>query len=357
MRKRILSLILTLSAGLTFLTGCGPSSPSESAAPTPTPEPINVYDYNLLTGLEKSADLPDGQRPVAIMINNAQPALPQTGIADADLIYEMETEWGVTRMMAVYSDYTKVPLVGPVRSARDQFVQLVLPLNAIFVHIGGSTYATEMLNYYQYQDIDGLYLGLTSFVFDEDRYQTKAQEHCWYTNASLIQQGINAVALSTSGTLEPVFQFGDPASSDGSASAVQFDFSDYGDAAFKYDTEAGRYLKEIYGAAQIDEGTGEQLSFTNLIVLFAKVGRKLETELTDFDLSSGEGYYFTGGGYQKIRWEKGDPENPLVLFDEKGDELSVAPGKSYIAIVSDAQRSTLTVDGAALEGATTEETA
>ena len=348
MKKRIFSLILALSTVFSLLTGCGSSDSEGSATPSPTPEPINVYDYNPLTGLDKSEDLPDGQRPVAIMINNAQPALPQSGIAAADVIYEMETEWGVTRMMAVYSDYTKVPLVGPVRSARDQFVQFVLPLNAIFVHIGGSTYATEMLNYYQYQDIDGLYLGLTSFVFDEDRYQTMAQEHCWYTNASLIQQGIDTVSLSTTGTLDPLFQFGTPSASEGAASELKFDFSDYGDAAFRYDDASGHYLKSIYGAAQIDEGTGEQLAFTNVFVLFAKVTRKLDTELTDFDLSSGEGYYFTGGGYQKIRWEKGDPESPLVVFNEKGDKLTVAAGKSYIAVVSDAKISTLNVDGASL---------
>lgn len=351
MKKRILSLILALSMGLLLLSGCGSSGSESSTTSAPVSGQTDTYPYNPLTGLEKSEDFPEGQRPVAIMINNAQPALPQTGIAAADVIYEMETEWGVTRMMAVYSDYTKVPLVGPVRSARDQFVQFLIPLNAIFVHIGGSIYATEMLNYYQYQDIDGLYLGLTSFVFDEDRYQTKAQEHCWYTNASLIQQGINAVSLSTSGTTQPLFDFGDPAASTGSATEIAFDFSDYGDAAFRYDAETGRYLKSIYGAPQIDEGTGEQLAFNNLFVLFTTVTRKMDTELTDFDLSSGEGYYFTGGGYQKIRWEKGSPENPLTVFDEKGDKLKVAPGKSYIAVVSDTRLSTLTVDGTALDPA------
>lgn len=154
----------------------------------------------LSPGWTRRDDLPDGQRPVAIMINNVQAALPQTGIGSADVIYEMETEGGITRMMAVYSDYTKVRWSGRCARRGTSSSSLVLPLNAIFVHIGGSTYANEMLNYYQYQDIDGLYLGLTAFVFDEDRYQNqgKAQEHCWYTSAELIGQGIGAVSnLST----------------------------------------------------------------------------------------------------------------------------------------------------------------
>ncbi len=350
MKKRFFALLTAFALSAALLAGCGGTDISGStAAPTPTPQPINVYDYNPLTGQEKAADLPDGQRPVAIMVNNVQAALPQTGIAAADVIYEMETEAGITRMMAVYSDYTKVPLVGPVRSARDQFVQFVLPLNALFVHIGGSTYANEMLNYYQYQDIDGLYLGLTAFVFDEERYKTKAQEHCWYTSAELIAQGISAVSgLSTTGTLIPLFQFGSAGSGEADAKEISFRFSSYGDAAFHYDAASGRYLKDIYGAAQLDAGTGEQLSFDNLFVLFAKVGYKADTQLTDFDLSEGEGYYFTGGRYTPIHWEKEGHEAPLKVYDEDGGELTVNPGKSYIAVVSTAQAGTLSIDGALL---------
>lgn len=351
MKKRIFALLLAFSLAASLLAGCG-GDPSDSApAPSPTPQPINVYDYDPLTGLDKADDLPDGQRPVAIMVNNVQAALPQTGISSADVIYEMETEAGITRMMAVYSDYTKVPLVGPVRSARDQFVQFVLPLNAIFVHIGGSTYANEMLNYYQYQDIDGLYLGLTAFVFDEDRYQNqgKAQEHCWYTSAELITQGINAVGLQTTGTLNPLFQFGSAADGSAPAKEISFRFSGYGDAAFHYDEATGSYLKDIYGSAQIDAGTGAQLSFTNLFVLYAKVGYKADTQLTDFDLTSGEGYYFTGGRYTPIHWEKEGHETQLKVYDESGKELTVNPGKSYIAVVSDKQADTLSVDGVLLE--------
>ena len=355
MKKRIFSFLLALSIGVLLLSGCSFSGSDPSAPSSSTSGQTETHSYNPLTGLEVGSDFPADQRPVAIMINNAQPALPQTGIASADVIYEMETEWGVTRMMAVYSDYTKVPLVGPVRSARDQFVQFLLPLNAVFVHIGGSIYATDMLNYYQYQDIDGLYLGLTSFVFDEDRYQTKAQEHCWYTNASLIQQGIDAVSLPTTGAPDPLFDFGAPDAPTAGGTELAFDFSDYGDAAFRYDPDTGLYLKSIYGAPQIDEGTGEQLSFTNLFLLFTEVTNKEDSVLTNFDLSSGEGYYFNGGGYRKIRWEKGNPDSPLKLYDENGDSLKVAPGKSYIAVVSTARLSSLTVDGSALVPALSEE--
>lgn len=348
--KRILSLFLALALSAGLLAGCRRSPAASSGpAPTATPEPVIPYDYNPLTGEPKPEDLPDGQRPVAVMVNNVAAALPQTGIGQADVIYEMETEGGITRLMAVFSDYTKVSLVGPVRSARDQFIQFVLPMNAIFVHIGGSTYATDMLNYYRYQDIDGMYLGTSAFVFDEERYKTRAQEHCWYTNGQLIAQGIETVKVSTTGTLAPLFKFaakGKEPQLPQPAGALAFRFSGYGDAAFRYNAESGSYLKEIYGAAQLDAATGAQLAFKNVFVLFAPVTHKPDTELTDFALVSGEGYYFTGGQYTPVTWEKAGDQAPLKLYGPSGSELLVAAGKSYIAVVSTQQQGTLSVDGA-----------
>ncbi len=361
MKKRTLSLLLASALALGALSGCGgPGGGSSGSAPAPTatPQPVTALDCNPLTGEDKPAGLADGQRPVAVMINNIQTALPQTGIGSADVIYEMETEGGITRMMAVFADYTTMPLVGPVRSSRDQFVQLVLPMNALFVHIGGSTYSTRMLNYYKYQDIDGMYLGTSAFYFDEERYKTKAQEHCWYTSGELVQRGIDTVgSLSTTGAVSPLFRFADKGAavklSGGAASALAFRFSDYGDAAFHYNADTGLYLKDIYGAAQVDAATGEQLAFKNVFVLFAGVGHKPEPQLTDFDLSSGSGYYFTGGSYAPVTWSKDGDQAPLKLYDAGGGELSVAAGKSYIAVVSSARADSLTVDGAALNAAPT----
>ena len=65
-----------------------------------------MWHQNPLTGEEKSFDYPEGQRPVAVMVNNImsansyQSAWPQSGLSQADVIFEMETEGGITRYMA-----------------------------------------------------------------------------------------------------------------------------------------------------------------------------------------------------------------------------------------------------------------
>lgn len=312
--------------------------------------PVEKREYNYITG-EALEDTDSTQRPVAIMVDNSKYALPQYGISNADIIYEMVTEGGITRLMAVYSDLNDVELVGPVRSARDQFVQFVLPLNAIYVHIGCSIYASNMLNAYNYQDIDGLYLGVTSFDFDKEREKTYAYEHCWFTKANLIRDGIAATGLNTTGNLYPAFNFADHTKAPVTleigedATNIALAYSSYTDVAFHYNAADGKYYKDTYGTAHMDAATNTQLSFDNVLLLHTIVSLYEDGLCTSFDLSQGEGYYFYGGKYIPVMWEKGNPENPLKITDLDGNLIEINTGKSYVGIFDSSMLSTLNITG------------
>ena len=110
----------------------------------------------------------------------------------------MVTEGGITRLMAVYSDYTSMPEVGPVRSARDQHVQLMFPLGAMYLHVGGSTYAKALLSQYHYEakSLDG-YFQAGALELDAQRNLTAAIEHCWFTSGELFSQAAAQYRLDT----------------------------------------------------------------------------------------------------------------------------------------------------------------
>ena len=84
-------------------------------------EEVMPENQNLLTGLADLSDKAIGKRPVAIMVNNVNDALPQYGIAGADVIFEMHVEGDLTRLMALYADYTEIPKVCAIRSCRYYF--------------------------------------------------------------------------------------------------------------------------------------------------------------------------------------------------------------------------------------------
>jgi hypothetical protein len=103
---------------------------------------------NPLTGLENlESEEIAYRRPVAVMINNISVAQKvQTGLTQADIVYETEVEGGITRLMAVFQDITKVQQFGTVRSARYPYVDLAMGHNAIYVHHGqDNTYCAPHL--------------------------------------------------------------------------------------------------------------------------------------------------------------------------------------------------------------------
>ncbi|WP_406135254.1 DUF3048 domain-containing protein [Streptomyces sp. NBC_01089] len=64
-------------------------------------------------------------RVLAVKVDNVRAARPQTGLNDADLVYAIEVEGGLSRLMAVYDSSHLPPTVGPVRSARETDLQLL----------------------------------------------------------------------------------------------------------------------------------------------------------------------------------------------------------------------------------------
>ena len=119
--------------------------PSVSVIAPIEPEPEPVYPYhNPLTGEGLEEDI-SGQRPFAVMLNNLSKALPQLGVSQADVIYEIVAEGGITRMLAVFQDIEGVGDLGSVRSARDYYVSLACGHDAIYVHAGGSPQAYDAL--------------------------------------------------------------------------------------------------------------------------------------------------------------------------------------------------------------------
>ncbi len=348
---------ILLSALLCFFVSCSsgeepsPDSESESVPPAPsasleTPDIVR-YDINPLTGQAPVEGLAEGTRPIAVMVDNIAAALPQTGLSLADVIYEMETEGGITRFMALYSDPNAITAVGPVRSVRNQFAEFAMAQNAILVNIGSSSYADTLLNYYGYQNVDGIYLGETAFVFDSPRAAAVGNTHAWYTSTQLITTGITTNAIATTGGYYPLFEFSEQSgtvlSGGNSATTVKFEFSNVANGDFVYNTETGRYEKFYAGTPQIDALDNSQLSFDNLFILFCDVSLQPDGYVTNFALTQGEGVYVNGGEYISVTWKKGNPDDQLKLYDAEGEEITVAQGKSYIAMVANTRQDTLEI--------------
>ncbi len=348
-----------LAAVLCLVTSCNETTSSDStstqvipqvvaSASLETPE-IEQHDINALTGLDPIEGQVEGTRPIAVMVENIDKAMPLTGISSADVVYESETELGLTRYMLLYSDINSIVAVGPISSLRAQFAELAMAQNAILTNIDTNIYADNLLNYFGYQNIDGMYLGTTAFNFDLPRSYEYGNQYSWYTSSALISTGITTNALSPTGGYNPLFNFAannDDVNGDfegTAATLVNFSFTETTTGELRYNSTTESYDKYFAGTPQLDSIEQKQLTFNNVFILFCDVTMQSDNYSTNFALTQGDGVYINNGRYTEISWRKGDPDDQLRILNNEGEDISVHTGKSYIAFVSNEHKETLVI--------------
>ncbi len=90
-----------------------------TSKPTPKPTPAAPAPVDPLTGGTLSTN-----PAIAVKIDNTYVAIPQFGVADADIVYVEQVEGGLTRLIAIFHS-TLPNEVGPVRSVRTTDSQLL----------------------------------------------------------------------------------------------------------------------------------------------------------------------------------------------------------------------------------------
>lgn len=353
-RVRVLSLLLVLVLVLA-LAACGkketaedvsPSpSPSGTAAPSsPSPEvtPVPGGPVNPLTG-EAMDEEKIAARPIAIMLNNIKQALPQLGNSQADIIYEVLAEGGITRLLGVYQSVEGVGEIGSVRSSRPYYLELALGLDAIYMHAGGSEAAYANIKNWNVTALDCVRTTAYSGVFwrDQGRIKKNGLEHSVLTSGEAITEHFPDYSFRQTheeGFSLPYTYAQDLVLADGEpANTLTVPFSRYKTGVFRYDEETKKYLVEEYGAPFIDGNTGEQLAFTNVVVIRTGCRTIDDYGRMAVDLSgySGDGIFAVGGKYIPITWEKEDLNSPIVYKTPEGEDVTFAVGNCYVNIIPD----------------------
>ncbi len=319
----------------------------ETEAPVLEPEFINA-----LTGLESDKNIKN-KRPVAIMINNIKPAIPQEGISYADVMYECIVEGGITRLMMVVSDYESLPVVGSVRSSREYYLDFAANHNAIYVHAGGSDQAFREIKQRKVNNLEELYMYLPGVFFRDDwRRKNMGYEHSLMTTGEGIAKGIGLKKYST--TLKDDFDspldfvpYGTTRELSGDCAKFLNVTYSYGISPYyEYNETENVYYRFQYGEAHIDNGNKQQLSFTNIIVLYLPTvdTKDLKGHMDVITTGSGEGYYFYGGKYEPISYTKTHEDSPVKLYDKDGNELLINRGKTFFQICTKEMKASTVIE-------------
>src|SRR5580658_5003643 len=147
MRKYVILLVVVVIAGAVALAyphfqHKTPASAAATTSTTTTTAPS--YPIAPLTGLPDPGGAALKRSALTVKIENTPEALPQWGIAQADVVYEEIVNGGITRLAAIFNSQAPAK-IGPVRSVRPTDTQVVWPLGGIFAYSGGAPYAVDSI--------------------------------------------------------------------------------------------------------------------------------------------------------------------------------------------------------------------
>lgn len=300
-------------------------------------------------------------RPIAVMIPNTKTA-SQYGLSNADVLYECNVEGSITRLMALFQDWSDFDRIGNVRSCRDYYVYWSFEWDSFYIHFGGPFYIDDLVGRADTQNVNCINYANASY-----RDTAKDSTDNAFTSTDKLKDAINHYGYPLEyrdGYADEQHYLFAPDSSpntleqyDDAITAGTVDMSPaypVTNSYFKYNEETGLYdryqhLSGTSDGPHIDLANNEQLSFKNLLIQNTYYEVRDQKGYLSFQChdTTRDGWFFTHGKGIHVTWEKTSDYGATRYFDDAGNEIKLNTGKTMVCIVEDGD--TFTVDGQAIE--------
>jgi hypothetical protein len=354
-RLVIVFLIVVTSAGM-MLTSCtgvdsedstpDTSTTTSSVTVDPTTEPTTIITTPAPTETEPDATpteakhLFDKKVPIALMINNTASARPQSGIGQAKLIYQMMTEGRTTRLL-MFTDVDE-GVLGPVRSARPAYLDLVVQYNALYTYAGNGRVIEASPVNHLVRRVDAL--GAAGRLFYRMPHR-KAPHNLYIKAESIYAFGEKRAPVELSEPLPGLMIRETFVQPDGGEEVARIDYRfNKPSESFRYD--AGKKMYAKYNGEQllVDELTKEPVEVGNIFLIYVPHNLMPNGVHIKIDwIGSGEALYFTGGKKYDVTWSKKSHNAPMV-FELNGETLVLNPGLTWVVVMDGQANRTVVFD-------------
>ncbi|MBT2572241.1 DUF3048 domain-containing protein [Planococcus sp. ISL-110] len=321
----IIGIVIVLAA---FVAGFWLIMKEDPTEQPPVEEALTIAPF---TGEE--AVPPANRRTVMAVINNHPDARPQTGLTEADIVFEMIAEYDITRFVALYQS-SFPDTFGPIRSAREYFVELAVAYDAFFVAHGYSPDAYTMLESGIVDHVNGIQHDGTLFQRSSDR----VAPHNSYITMKNIETAMENVQASAEYSGKSPYHFygaADNAKLDEQALSVRVEYgtNELFFSDFTYDSQLHLYSRSVGGVPTTDKETLETAEVSNVLVFEASHETVDSEGRQSIDLSSGgDALLFQNGGVREIEWSSLDG---MLVPTADGEVVQLVPGKTWIHVVPD----------------------
>lgn len=340
--KQIDITLIYVVAGIAMLLGAGilvytfaPRSFGESpiiSLPTFEKETDTCEFRRQLDGVCVAAASGKNSKLIAVMVENHFESWPQSGVADARVVYEAPVEGNISRFLLLYTEDQEIDKVGPVRSARPYYLDWVAEYGTpLYVHVGGSPAALDQIKQYGVNDFNEFFRGWY-FWRDTNRYAP----HNAYTSSDLWTDALEEYADNYTTTTYDGWQFGDvDVCTENCVNEIEVVYSgNTYTAGWAYNTTTESFFRSQAGSADLDSD-GTQVVADTVIVQYVDttvldgVGR-----LGMDTVGTGSSTVFQKGHAIVGEWRKPTRTARTRFFDESGEEVVLNPGKIWVQVIN-----------------------
>ncbi len=327
-----------------------PEEPTASSLVIEERTVVNGEIQSYLTG-EWTSEKIATRRPIAVMIPNNRPAMPQYGLSKAAIIYEAPVEGRITRLMAVFEDFDDLERIGPIRSSRDYFVYVAMGYEAIYCNWGlAKPYVEELINRPNYYNVSASVDGIhnpADEAYDRVSRPGYATEFTGYLMIDGLFKAVERLGYDWNydENYVPPFLFAAddviadypdndtafiiyPGGKTGNNSGGYGAYNPY----FEYHEDDRLYYRYQDGGKQIDEYNNEQLAVSNVVFQYCHGEVRDTHDYLAFGVhGEGDALVFTNGKVIQGTWKRYDGDfTPAKYYDEEGNEIVFNQGKTWV---------------------------
>ena len=330
-----------------------PASPATPATATPraTLDPAAACEECWpLSGLPTAAGAATNRKPLLIKIDNAPAARPHYAITQADMVFEIIVEGGVTRLAAVFQAQDPAT-IGGVRSARLVDRSLTPMVRGALVYSGTSAYAWSLIS----KDADqGKYVELSAdHAQGYFRVNFRAAPYNLFTSAANQRQNLKQLGAETANDI-PKWGFlvsaDHPATLAGmtggvAATEITIPYrADTSAVSYQYDAATKTYARFQNAAGRavrdVDALTNRPVAATDVVIIQTEIWDVPDIVDAAGSLSNdmrmtgtGPATVFRDGLRQDGIWSRKDDNAPFTFKNAAGEQILLSPGQPWIHVI------------------------
>jgi hypothetical protein len=308
-------------------------SPSEISGQLATPLPSG-WTYSDLDGMPAPAAQAHAL-PLAVMISDNAVARPQSGISMASIVYMAYAEGGEDRYMMVFQEGNATD-IGPVRSARPDYVYWAAEYKALYAHDGGSP-----------KSLLQVIPAMAGSIYDENassggscpyhRITSRAAPQNEYTNSATLISCAAKRGYPAKFQNLPTRTFRDDVPFDQRPASQQISIA-YRTASvgYQFNSYSDNYTRLIDGKPEIDLANGNNVYARTVVVMYQAVTIDPESDpgyqrviIHNVGIG-GKATIFMEGKQIAATWTKASNTALTVFKDASGNEIPFVRGEIFM---------------------------